>query len=129
MTDKRHPALTLSGPMTRDGIFMAIVSNVAPWTYAGNRPINPTPWASFDTGLDLIGLRKMGLPTLLRLVRQIIGESPGLPVGKHLVQLHDEAEFTLSASRPVAFQLDGDYLGELESVTFRAIPNALQVMV
>ncbi|MBO3746463.1 diacylglycerol kinase family lipid kinase [Streptosporangiaceae bacterium NEAU-GS5] len=129
MTDKRRPALALSGPVVRDGIFMSIVSNVAPWTYAGKRPINPTPWASFETGLDMIGMRRMGLPTLLSLVRQIIGAHSGLPTGKHLVQLHDEPEFTLSASRPVAFQLDGDYLGERETVTFRAIPNALQVMV
>ncbi len=131
MTDRRHPALRLSRPRQADheGIFMAIVSNTAPWTYVGSRPVNPTPWAGFETGLDLIGLQKMGLPAFLGLIRQIIGERAGLPAGKHLVHAHDEGELTLSASRPVAFQLDGDYLGEHEQVLFRSIPDALQVLV
>jgi diacylglycerol kinase family enzyme len=131
VTDRRRPTLRLKRPNQpeEDGIFMVIVSNTAPWTYAGSRPINPTPWASFETGLDLLGLRKLNLPTVLAFVRQIVGEHTGLPLGKQLIQAHDEAEFTLVASRPVAFQLDGDYLGEHEWVIFHSIPDALQVLV
>ncbi|MEV0230245.1 diacylglycerol kinase family protein [Nonomuraea sp. NPDC050786] len=130
-TDKRHPAMTLTGPgiPTVEGVFMAIISNTSPWTYVGSRPVHPTPWAGFDTGIDLLGLRRMGLATIGSLVRQILTESDALPGGRHLVQLHDEAEFTLTADRPVAFQLDGDYLGERETVTFRSTPHALQVLV
>ncbi|MFI6395594.1 diacylglycerol/lipid kinase family protein [Nonomuraea sp. NPDC050547] len=130
-TDKRTPAMTLTGPgiPTAHGIFMAIISNTSPWTYVGTHPVTPTPWASFETGLDLLGLQRLGLPTMVPLIRKILTESDRLPSGRHLVQLHDEAEFTLTAERPVAFQLDGDYLGERESITFRATPNALQVLV
>ncbi|MFI7703242.1 diacylglycerol/lipid kinase family protein [Nonomuraea sp. NPDC049480] len=130
-TDKRHPAMTLTGPgiPTAEGVFMAIISNTSPWTYVGSRPVRPTPWASFETGLDLLGLRRMGLVSLTPVIRHILTESDVLPSGRHLVQLHDEAEFTLTAERPVAFQLDGDYLGERENVTFRSTPNALQVLV
>jgi diacylglycerol kinase family enzyme len=130
-TDKRHPAMTLTGPgiPTARGLFMAIISNTSPWTYVGSRPVHPTPWASFETGLDLLGLRRMGPMAMMAVIRQILTESDALPGGRHLVQLHDEAEFTLTADRPVAFQLDGDYLGEYESVTFRSTPNALQVLV
>ncbi|QYC44750.1 Putative lipid kinase BmrU [Nonomuraea coxensis DSM 45129] len=130
-TDKRHPAMTVTGPgiPAAEGVFMAIISNTSPWTYVGTRPVRPTPWASFETGLDLLGLRRMGLVSLAPLIQHILTESDTLPSGKHLVQLHDEAEFTLTARRPVAFQLDGDYLGERESVTFRSTPNALQVLV
>lgn len=132
LTDKRHPAITVTGPgiPTAEGVYLAIISNTSPWTYVGSRPVSPTPWASFETGLDLLGLQRMGLPSFLPIVRQILRESDGsLPHGRHLVQLHDEPEFTLTAERPVAFQLDGDYLGEREWVTFRSIPNALQVLV
>ncbi|MEU6787547.1 diacylglycerol kinase family protein [Nonomuraea angiospora] len=130
-TDKRHPAMTLTGPgiPTARGLFMAIISNTSPWTYVGTRPVHPTPWASFETGLDLLGLRRMGPMSMASVIRQILTESDALPGGRHLVQLHDEAEFTLTAERPVAFQLDGDYLGEYETVTFRSTPNALQVLV
>ncbi|MET7336220.1 diacylglycerol kinase family protein [Nonomuraea sp. NPDC005650] len=130
-TDKRHPAMTLTGPgiPTARGLFMAIVSNTSPWTYVGSRAVHPTPWASFETGLDLLGLRRMGPMSIASVIRQILTESDALPGGRHLVQLHDEAEVTLTADRPVAFQLDGDYLGECETVTFRSTPNALQVLV
>ncbi|GAA0920624.1 diacylglycerol kinase family protein [Nonomuraea longicatena] len=131
ITDKRRPSMTVSGPgfTPAEGVFMAIVSNTSPWTYVGSHPVSPTPWASFETGLDLLGLRRMGLPAMTALIRQILTQSDGLPSGRNLVQLHDEPEFTISAERPVAFQLDGDYLGECESITFRATPDALQVLV
>ncbi|MFG3443041.1 diacylglycerol/lipid kinase family protein [Nonomuraea sp. NPDC047897] len=131
LTDKRHPAMTLTGRgiPKAEGVFMAIITNTSPWTYVGTRPVRPTPWASFDTGLDLLGLQRMGPLALLPVIRHILTESEALPSGRHLVQLHDEQEFTLTASRPVAFELDGDYLGERESVTFRSIPDALQVLV
>ncbi|MEV7009778.1 diacylglycerol kinase family protein [Streptosporangium sp. NPDC051022] len=130
-TDRRHAPMRVEGPdLTPEGnIFMAIVSNTSPWTYVGSRPVCPTPWASFETGLDLLGLQRLGLPTMLNLMPQIIGLRDTLPTGHHFVQFHDEREFTLSAERPVAFQLDGDYLGEVERVTFRSIPKALQVLV
>ncbi|MFJ2031439.1 diacylglycerol/lipid kinase family protein [Streptosporangium sp. NPDC087985] len=130
-TDRRHAAMTVEGPdVPRAGnIFMAIISNTSPWTYVGSRPICPTPWASFETGLDLLGLQRLGVPSMLRLMPQIAGARDTLPTGRHLVQFHDEREFTLTAERPVAFQLDGDYLGEVERVTFRSIPDALQVLV
>lgn len=128
-TDRRHPAMTLAGPgiPTTDGVFMAIVSNTSPWTYIGSRPLAPTPWASFDTGLDMLGLRRMGLSSMLPLLLQVLNGEDALPRGRHLVQLHDEPEFTLTASRPVAFELDGDYLGETEKVAFRSIPQALRL--
>ncbi|GII81610.1 hypothetical protein Sru01_65920 [Sphaerisporangium rufum] len=131
ITDRRHPALRLERPHHPpvDGIFLAIVCNTAPWTYVGNRPVHPTPRAGFDTRLDLLGLRRMGLPWVLDLVRQMMAAREGPPRGRHLLHTHDEAEFTLAAGRPVAFQLDGDYLGERERVTFRSVPSALQVLL
>ncbi|MFI6479665.1 diacylglycerol/lipid kinase family protein [Nonomuraea sp. NPDC050663] len=131
-TDKRHAALTITGPgiPAATHVFMAIITNTSPWTYLGGRPVKPTPWSSFETGLDLLGMQRMGMFTMAGLIRQLLDQGrENWPKGRHLVQLHDEAEFTLRAERPVAFQLDGDYLGEREWVTFRSIPNALQVLV
>jgi diacylglycerol kinase family enzyme len=44
-----------------------------------------------------------------------------------MLTLHDLAEFTLRGVRPLAFQLDGDYLGERTKVTFSAVAEALRV--
>ena len=52
----------------------------------------------------------------------------GDPHGRHVLQLHDQAEFTWCRTRPQAFQLDGDYLGERQKVHFVSVPEALRVI-
>ena len=130
VTDRRVPALTLHRPgrPEENGLFCGIVSNTCPWTYLGSRPINPSPRAGFDTGLDLFALRKLRTVGTLRAVRQMLSASGTPPRGRHITSLHDEATFTLEASRPVALQVDGEYVGERDFVIFRAIPNALRVI-
>jgi diacylglycerol kinase family enzyme len=130
VTDRREPALTLDrqGKPPLTGLYCGFVSNTTPWTYLGRRPVNPSPRASFGTGLDFFGLRRLGTAGTLNALRQILSESGRPPHGRSITCLHDEAGLTLRASRPIAFQLDGEYVGERECVTFRAIPNALRVI-
>jgi hypothetical protein len=45
---------------------LALVCNTDPWTYLGTRPVRPCPSASFDTGLDLFGLRSLPTVAVLR---------------------------------------------------------------
>jgi diacylglycerol kinase family enzyme len=130
VTDRRRPALTLE----RDGhppvghVFMGVVSNTAPWTYAGNRPVNPSPLASFTTGLDLFALRRLRTVSTLNVLRQMLSVRNSLPNGHHVLSLHDQPELTLRSERPIAFQVDGEYMGEHERVAFRSVPGALRVM-
>jgi diacylglycerol kinase family enzyme len=111
-----------------DGLFLGIVSNTAPWTYLRQRPVNASPRAGFDTGLDLFAMRKMGTMGTLNALRQMLGRDGG-PAGRHIVSLHDQDALTFRAGRPVAFQVDGEYVGEREHVMLRSIPNALRVLV
>lgn len=140
VTNRRQPALVLErdGTHERPGgeaLFFAIISNAAPWTYLGSRPVNPSPRAGFDTGLDLFALRTLGtLPTLATL-RHLLGlwpGGPGRPGGsmghRHVLSLHDERELVFRTTRPIAFQVDGEYVGEREHVTFRSVPDALRVI-
>jgi diacylglycerol kinase family enzyme len=129
-TDRRQPALTLkagSGAAV-DSLADAIIANTTPWTYVGRHPMSPTPDASFNTGLDLFGLRRLRTLTTLNSLRQMARRSGRPPSGKDVVVLHDEAELTIYSQRPVALQVDGEYVGEPESVTFRSIPEALRVI-
>jgi diacylglycerol kinase family enzyme len=129
VTDRREPALTLErdGRPAMDGLYLGIVSNASPWTYLGQRPVNACPGAGFDTGLDLLALRKFGTLRVLNAVRQMLGD--GGPAGRHVVSLHDQDALSFRAARPVAFQVDGEYVGEREHVMLRSIPNALRVLV
>jgi diacylglycerol kinase family enzyme len=130
VTDRRHPRLTLE----RDGqsplghLFLGIISNTSPWTYLGRRPVNPSPGASFDTGLDIFALRRMRTIGTLNALRQMFTQDGEPPRGRDVVSLHDQPVFTLRSDQPVALQVDGEYVGEHESVTFRAVPSALRVI-
>jgi diacylglycerol kinase family enzyme len=130
VTDRRHPALTLE----RDGhppvgpLYVGIVSNTAPWTYLGRRPVNPNPHAGFDSGLDVFALRSLGSPSMFRAIGQMLASGERPPRGRNVVSLHDLAEITLRSDRPVAFQVDGEYMGERELVRFRSVPDALRVI-
>ncbi len=130
VTDRREPALTLErdGMPAMDGLFLGIVSNASPWTYLGQRPVNASPKAGFDTGLDLFAMRKLGALGTLNALRQMLGRDGG-PGGRHVVSLHDQDALSFRAVRPVAFQVDGEYVGEREHVMLRSIPNALRVLV
>jgi YegS/Rv2252/BmrU family lipid kinase len=126
-SDRKSSLITLERPgeESEPELALVIVQNTAPWTFLGDRPINPCPDASFDRGLDLMALRALNLPATARAAAQLLAGTP--PHGRHLMTLHDVAEFTARAARPMAFQLDGDYLGEKTKVTFSAVPDALRV--
>jgi diacylglycerol kinase family enzyme len=131
MTDRRHPALTLEAARgdPEGPFFWCTVSNTTPWTYLGRRPVSTNPQASFDAGLDVFGLRSLGTPRTLVTLRQMLSERAQPPRGRGVLALHDLTDVTLRSGRPVAFQIDGEYVGEREQVNFRSVPNALRVVM
>jgi diacylglycerol kinase family enzyme len=131
VTDRHRPALRLElDGLPADGqLFLAIVSNTAPWTYLGKRAVQANPEAGFDSGLDLFALRSLRTASTLRALRQMLASSGRPPRGSRVLSLHDQASMTLTADRPVAVQVDGEYVGEQERVSFRSVPQALRVVV
>ncbi|HEU5034082.1 MAG TPA: diacylglycerol kinase family protein [Mycobacteriales bacterium] len=127
-TERRRPPITLERPGQEPlpGLFLGIVSNTAPWTYFGSRPVVTTPAASFDRGLDLITLRRMRTIGTLWAAGRMLG--PKGIRGRSVLVLEDLAEFTLAADAPMHLQVDGDYLGEAQRVRFTAVPAALRVI-
>jgi diacylglycerol kinase family enzyme len=130
VTDRRHPAVRITDPedLSTEPVFECIVSNSAPWTYLGHRPVNTNPDAGFDTGLDLFLLRSLGTPGTLWTLRQMLSSRTEPPRGPGVVTRHDLKSATVQAARPVAFQLDGEYMGETEEVQFQSSPRALRVV-
>jgi diacylglycerol kinase family enzyme len=128
--ERTSPILTLElpGEEPTPGIALLIVQNTAPWTFFGPFPINPCPRASFDTGLDVFAPHSLGIPSTVRYGLRMLRGSRAGGVSGQLTALHDVAEFTVRAEVPVSLQLDGDWIGEVESVRFRAVPRALRIV-
>jgi diacylglycerol kinase family enzyme len=127
--DRKSPPLSIERPGEPAELDLGtvIVQNTAPWTYVGDRAINPSPGASFDRGLDVMALRGLDVGKTARTLAQLAMRK-GDPHGKHVLHLHDQDEFTVVAARPQPFQLDGDYLGERQKVHFVSVSEALRVI-
>ncbi|MGI5247436.1 diacylglycerol/lipid kinase family protein [Dactylosporangium sp. CA-139066] len=129
VTNRRVPLLTIEmpGETAQTGLAWMLVQNTAPWTYIGEKPVNPNPRASFDTGLDVLGLRELQVGDTARTMVQLV-TSRHSPRGKRVVRLHDLPGFTVTAAKPIAFQVDGEYLGEVDKLDFASVPGALRVV-
>ena len=129
-TDRRKPALTLhrQGEPPVSGLFMGVVTNSAPWTYLGRHQVSPVPHPDFSSGLDVFALRRLRTLTTLGAIHQMIHTRDRPPHGRDVGTWDDLRELTFTAERPIAFQIDGEYLGETTEVAFRYVPDALRVL-
>jgi diacylglycerol kinase family enzyme len=129
-TDRRTPALTLE----RDGqpaipdLFMTAITNRSPWTYLHGRAVLPVPNPDFSSGLDVFALRRVRATTIVSAVGQMLLFRRRSPRGRHLLTVTGLETLTIRSVRPIAFQVDGDYLGETEAVKFQFVPHALRVV-
>jgi diacylglycerol kinase family enzyme len=119
-----EPALTVAG---RGRAAFALVANCDPYTYAGPVPLHVAPGASFELGLDLaapVELRATRLPGIaLALARPRRADKPWI------LRAHDADELLLECDGPMPLQADGEDLGDVTAVAFRAERNALTVLV
>jgi diacylglycerol kinase family enzyme len=129
-TDRRRPALTLE----RDGeppvsdLFMTIITNRSPWTYLNSRAVLPVPRPDFSSGLDVLALRRIRLLRIVSAVGQMLYIRSRPPRGRDLLTVLGSETLTVRSSRPIAFQVDGEYLGETETVKFQFVPHSLRVV-
>jgi diacylglycerol kinase family enzyme len=126
---RREPELTLHLP-DRDpvtGVHFAFVSNSSPWTYANTRPVWTNPETTFETGLGVFAITSMNVWANLRMVRQMLAKKPKL-AAKHLIRDDDLPWLRVTSDTPVACQIDGDFLGPRQEMTFTAVPDALGVV-
>ena len=130
VTDRREPALTLErrGMPAMDGLFLGIVSNTSPWTYLASGRSTPARGRASTPAWTCSRCARWARCGTLNTLRQMLGDDGG-PAGRHVVSLHDQDALTFRAARPVAFQVDGEYVGEREHVMLRSIPDALRVLV
>jgi diacylglycerol kinase family enzyme len=131
VTDRRHPRLHVELPdgTQIDDVFYAVVANCDPWTFVGERPLRPTPQASFDAGLDVYARRRMGTVSVVYSLAQMLRKKPPRSGGLGALVEHDLSGLVLRADEPIPVQVDGDLLEPREKVQFKSVAHAVSVVV
>lgn len=124
-----QPRLTVELPHAepRTGMHMVLVSGSDPWTYLGGRAVHTNPTTTVDGGLGVFGLSSLGAVTVSRVVTQMLSRA-GNPHARKLLRVDDVPWVTVRSSEPAGLQLDGDYLGVRDAVTFSRVPSSMAVL-
>jgi diacylglycerol kinase family enzyme len=112
-----------------DDAYFAIVLNSSPYTFLGNRPLDIAPEATLDRGLVAVTVRTMAFGRTLRIVASALGGGRGLRRSRWVDYRTDLPGLRIQAYGPVPHQVDGEYLGEAESISFRHEPEILDLVL
>jgi diacylglycerol kinase family enzyme len=114
---------------TIDDAYFTIVMNTSPYTYLGNRPLDLAPELTLDNGLAAVTLRTMRFARTLRIIGSALGNGKLLRRSRWVDHRVDISGLTIRGYGPVPYQVDGDYLGAVEELTFRHDPDALDLVL
>lgn len=112
--DRKTPHFALrfpDGTSVDDG-FYAICMNTSPYTFFGPRPLTLSQDTGPGKGLAVVTVRKLRPGTMLGLFSSAMGSGKRLRANKNVDHHSGLHELTMVGHRPVAYQVDGDYLGE-----------------
>ncbi|MEY2468004.1 MAG: hypothetical protein QOF21_702 [Actinomycetota bacterium] len=116
------------GTVVNDG-YLTICQKTDPYTYLGRRPLQLMPEITLDSGLGVTTVRSMAFGTILS------AAASALSTGRHLRHSHkidrrvDVAGVTLVGHRRFPYQLDGDYLGEVDTLEIKHEPDIIDVVL
>lgn len=131
--DRTRPHFTVTypdGDRVEDGYF-SVCCNTNPYTYVGNRPFDIAPDAGLDDGLAMVTVRSLRPERFLRVMYKALRGDGSLQHDKWVHYRPDVDAFVVEAieGRPFPYQVDGDFLGELERIEFRHVPEAMALVL
>jgi diacylglycerol kinase family enzyme len=112
-----------------DDAILAIVSNTSPYTFFGSRPVVVEPGAGLDTALGVTAFCTRRMEAIARLGVSAVGS--GFLLRRHPGVAHrrDVRAVHVHGHGPFPYQVDGEYLGEVEELEIDFEPDALTVVV
>ena len=129
--DRSRPRFSVThadGTVIDDG-YLSIVLNTNPYTYLGNRPLSIAPEAGLDRALAVTTVRTMSFLPLLSIIGSALGIGIPLRRQKKVAYLYDQVSVDVAGHGPFPYQVDGDFLGEAEALSFRHHPDVLRLVV
>ncbi len=128
--DRAQPTYRVEvGTETVGDGFFAVVSNTAPYAFFGIRPLTITHEAGLDRKLALTLFRRLETRVLLPAALSAMLAGSRLDHADAIAQLADLDQLAFEATgSPFPWQVDGDYLGEVERLEVRYEPDCLTIV-
>jgi diacylglycerol kinase family enzyme len=129
--DRRRPhfAVHHADGTLIDDAYLTICLNTNPYTYLGNRPFNLAPDATFERGLAVVTIRTLKVLPFLAIAASALGSGTRLRRSRNVDYRTDVSQFRVTGHGPFPYQVDGDYLGEIDTLEFHHEPDALQLVL
>lgn len=131
--DTRNPHFTVRFP-DGDGVddgYFAVCANTNPYTYVGNKPFDIAPEATLDNGLFMVTVRSLRVDRILRVVARALkgGGSLAHDPAVHYRPDVDQVVVEGIDGKPFPYQVDGDYLGDIDRLVLRHVPDILDLVL
>ena len=120
----RHP----DGTVVDDAVF-ALCQNSNPYTFLGNRPLNVAPDAGLDRGLAVLALRTLSFGSTIAIAVSALGSGERARRHPKTHYARDLTSLRVEGYGPFPYQVDGDYLGEVERLELRHEPDVLRLVI
>jgi diacylglycerol kinase family enzyme len=105
---------------------MVIFGNTRPWTYLGERPLDPFPDASFDGDLEVFAMPRIGLVTVGTTFARLLAGRP--PSARSTLSAHAVGKAVVSSDEPFPVEVDGEALPPRRVLVVESVPAALPVI-
>jgi diacylglycerol kinase family enzyme len=107
----------------------AVISNSDPYTYIGHRRMTIATGASLSRPLAVTVMRSVGAGVMVRATSSAVGSGAFMANAPDITQIADVTSVAVSGDRPFPWQVDGDYLGEIDRLDVRYEPDTLTLVV
>jgi diacylglycerol kinase family enzyme len=123
-----HIRFTVDGELVGEGPY-AVISNSDPYAYVGRRPLRIAPGASLDDELTVTVLRTLRARVVVRAAAAAVGRVAYLTTSPDIVQRTHVEKVEVTATEPFPWQVDGDYLGEVEHLEVAHAADCLTLVI
>ena len=128
--NRRNPALEIidSNGLSQSKAHLALIVNLAPWTYLGELPVALMPKATLDTALDIFGAKDLTIGGISRLIGKVL--HPEVKnFDKSFITLSNQESATFMSPKELWVQVDGEVFGSSKGLKVDYFPTALNVLI
>jgi diacylglycerol kinase family enzyme len=128
--DRSQPRFSVhyaDGTVVDDG-YLGICLNSNPYTYLGSRPLDLAPDASMTTAMAMVTVRTLEFWPFIGIVASALGSGHRMRHHRRVDYRAGVQSLTVRGHGSFPYQVDGDYLGEVDHLAITRQGDALTIV-